>query len=146
MLIGEYLTPVGDKNRIALPKKLRLEMTDDLIITRGYERCLLLVDKNRWHSLITEINKHPLLSMSVRDTKRFLLGGAFDLEIDKQGRFVIPEALVSYSRIDEQTQPQVVFLGLGEWVEIWSQDQWEQKLENLSENSADIAERLGQTQ
>lgn len=138
MLIGEYQSPLGEKNRVALPKKFRLQMSDNLIITRGYEHCLIIVDQARWLNLITEINRSPLLSLSVRDTKRFLLGGAYDLELDKQGRFVIPEALTQYARIESN----LVFVGVGEWMEIWEQDTWQQKLDYLAENSADIAERL----
>lgn len=141
MLIGEFNSPLGDKNRVALPKKLRSELSEDLIITRGFERCLILLDSAHWTSLITEINRNPLLSLSVRDTKRFLLGGAFDLEIDKQGRFVIPEALMQYSRITSE----IVFVAVGEWIEVWDKERWEDKLQYLSENSADIAERLTQS-
>jgi MraZ protein len=138
MLIGEFASPLGDKNRVALPKKLRDELQTELIITRGYEACLLVVDYQRWQALTAEINKHPLLNLSVRDTKRFLLGGAFELTLDAQGRFVIPEGLITYAGIDKE----VVFIGVGEWIEIWDMQRWQAKLKDLSQNSADIADRL----
>ncbi|MBL8014965.1 MAG: division/cell wall cluster transcriptional repressor MraZ [Candidatus Doudnabacteria bacterium] len=141
MLIGEFITPVGDKNRVAIPKKLRGQLEDDIVITKGYEGCLILVDKSRWIQLISQINKYPLLGMNVRDTKRFLLGGAFDLDIDKQGRFVIPEALVLYGQLAEE----VVFVGVGEWIEVWSNLNWQAKSDYLAKHSADIADRLGQS-
>lgn len=137
-LIGEYTSPLGDKNRIALPKRLREQLDNQLVVTRGYEHCVLVVDQKRWKRLLTEINAHPLLNLSVRDTKRFLLGGAFVIELDAQGRFVLPEALVSYAGINSE----VSFIGVGEWVEIWDTGRWTDKLNYLAENSADIAERI----
>lgn len=137
MFIGEYQTQLGDKNRLALPKKLR-SSDAVLIATRGYENCVLIVDSSRWNTLISEINKKPLLNLTLRDTKRFLIGGAHELELDAQGRFVLPESLKQYAHIDKE----VVFLGVGEWIEIWDLDAWKSKLDYLSKNSADIADRL----
>lgn len=139
MLIGEFTSPLGDKNRVAMPKSLRIELQDRLIITRGYERSLIIIDQRRWQQLLGDINKQSLLKLDVRDTKRFLLGGAFELSLDKQGRFVIPEALVKYADLESQ----VTFLGVGEWIEIWNFNTWNDKLDRLSQDSADIADRLG---
>ena len=138
MLIGEYYTQLGEKNRLALPKKLRDELSGKVYLTRGYEKCLLLVDTIRWNNLVTEINKRPLLSLNVRDTKRYILGGAIEIEYDAQGRFVLPEPLKLFAGIEER----ITFLGVGEWVEIWSEEKWNLKLESLSENVADLADRL----
>lgn len=139
MLIGEFLSPLGDKNRIALPKKLRDQIEEEVVITRGYERCLLMVDQRRWEHLINEINRNSLLSLSVRDTKRFLLGGAYEIELDAQGRFVIPEALMKYAKISTE----ISFVGVGEWIEIWDATRWQEKLNYLSDNASDLAEKLG---
>ncbi len=97
-----------------------------------------MVDTQRWESLIEEINKSPLLSLSVRDTKRFIVGGAVEIEYDSLGRFVIPEGLKTFANINQK----IVFLGVGEWVEIWGEERWLDKLSNLTNNVADLAERL----
>ncbi len=139
MLIGEYSVQAGEKNRIAIPKRLRDNLEGKLFLTRGYENCLILVDEGRWNKLILEINKSPLLSLTVRDTKRFILGGAVELEPDSQGRIVITDALKEFSAIEQK----VIFLGVGEWVEVWSEQKWKDKLNNLSKNVSDLAEKLG---
>lgn len=139
MLIGEYSVQIGEKNRIAIPKRLRENLEGKFFLTRGYENCLILVDENRWNKLISEINKNPLLSLNVRDTKRFILGGAVELEPDSQGRIVISDALKEFSTIEQK----VTFLGVGEWVEVWSEQKWKDKLNILSKNVSDLAERLG---
>lgn len=138
MLIGEFSTVLGDKNRIAIPKRLRDRLNGKIFVTRGYEKCLILIDESRWESLIQEVNKKPLLHMSVRDTKRYLLGGAVEVEYDSQGRFVMPESLKKFATIDSK----VTFLGLNEWIEIWAEEKWLEKLQNLSTHAGEIAERL----
>lgn len=138
MLLGEYETTIGDKNRVAIPKKLRDELNGRIYLTRGYENCLILVDQGRWEALLKEINKKPLLSLTVRDTKRYILGGAIQIEPDSQGRFVLPETLRQFAQIEND----LTFLGLGEWIEVWNKDKWLRRLENLSQNVTDITERL----
>lgn len=138
MLIGEYSTVLGEKNRIGIPKKLRDSLTGKVYLTRGYEQCLIMVDTKRWEDLIEEINKSPLLSLNVRDTKRFIVGGAVEIEYDSLGRFVIPESLKAFANINQK----IIFLGVGEWVEVWSEERWLDKLSNLTNNVADLAERL----
>lgn len=138
MFIGEYSTQIGEKNRIAIPKKLRDQISGKAYITRGYENCLILVDQKRWENLIDEINKKPLLSLNVRDTKRFIIGGASEIEYDTQGRFVLPESLKLFAKIEER----LIFLGVGEWIEIWNEEIWKEKLQGLAGNVSDIAERL----
>ena len=139
MLLGEFSSLIGEKNRIALPKKIRDEFKGKIIVTRGYENCLIILDTERWNNLLSSINKNPLLSLNVRDTKRFLLGGATEIEYDTQGRFVLPESLKSYAELVEK----IVFLGVGEWAEIWNEETWKRKLENLNKNVSDLAEKLG---
>jgi MraZ protein len=139
MLLGEFSTQLGEKNRVAIPKRLRDNLSGRIFITRGYERCLILVDSDRWQKLLDEINAKPLLSMDVRDTKRYILGGAQEVEPDGQGRFVLSESLKEFAGIDEK----ITFLGVGEWSEIWSEERWLERLEDLSRNAASLAERLG---
>ncbi|BCX14192.1 MAG: division/cell wall cluster transcriptional repressor MraZ [Candidatus Dojkabacteria bacterium] len=138
MYLGEYRTQLSEKNRVALPKNLRKELDNEVILTRGYEKCILMLDKKHWDGLLQKINQNPLLKMDVRDTKRYLIGGAFEVELDKQGRFVIPDSLRLFSGIEDK----IVFLGVGEWIEVWDEASWDAKLENLTNNASEIADRL----
>lgn len=138
MLIGEYDGKLTEKNRLAIPKKIRDEMQEEILLSRGYEGCLILLDKKRWLDLQKIMELKPVLDLSARDTKRFILGGAYEIELDKQGRFVLPSNLKEYANIFED----VVFLGIGNWVEIWGKEMWDKKLDNLINNASDIAEQL----
>lgn len=140
MLIGEHIYKVGDKNRVALPKAFREEIGNKVVVTQGYEGCLVAVSPSQWEKIIEDAASGPFVSGSVRDTSRFLLGGATEIELDEQGRFVIPKGLLDYADIKEE----VCFLGLGRWVEIWDKDRWEERKEYLSQEAGDIAEKLAQ--
>lgn len=138
MIIGEYKQKIGDKNRIAFPKKFREELGNKLIITKGYEGCLLILSPAQWEELVSDSVSGPFVSGLIRDTSRFLLGSASEVELDSQGRFVIPPYLVEYSVIDNDA----VFLGLGRWVEVWSDKKWHEKRVEIENNSSNIAEKL----
>ena len=138
MLIGEYYSKIAEKNRTALPKGLRENLKGTIYLTRGYEKSLIILDQKRWDSLLKVIEVKPFLNKTVRDTKRFIAGGARMLELDLQGRFVLPENLIEFAELDKD----IVFVGIIDWVEIWSMENWKIKLSDLSENSAEIAEKL----
>lgn len=134
MLIGEYRYQVGLKNRVALPKKLRQDLGKDAVVMRGYEGSLLVVSRRDWSRLIEEVLNGPLTSPEVRDTARFLMGGAHEVEFDPQGRFVLPPVLVEYAGISRGDE--VVFVGLGKWVEIWSDKRWSERRNLLDKKAA----------
>lgn len=138
MLIGEYEGKLTDKNRLAIPKKFRDEFAEGLVLSRGYEGCLILLDGQRWKRLEQVIESRPVLALSIRDTKRFIFGSAFELELDSQGRFVLPNNLKDYAEIADD----VLFVGIGDWIEVWSKNKWEEKLKDLIGKAPDIAEQL----
>lgn len=135
MLIGQYSSKLTDKGRISVPKKFRQELGEKLIVAKWYESCLVLVPKGGWKRLLRRLAGLTKLVISpVRDIDRFILGSAFEVKPDKQGRFIVPETLLGYAEIESE----VVFVGLNDRVEIWSIDKWRQ-LEESSEAKASQA-------
>lgn len=144
MLLGEINYKMGQKHRLAIPKLFRQELGQTLILSRGYEGCLLIVDPEHWQHITSPINQHSFLDQSARASARFLLGGAHQVELDAQGRCVVPPSLYQHAGFNEE----VVFVGLGQWVEVWSLERWQQQLEQLQDQGSDMAQRLiqaGQT-
>ena len=138
MLIGHYTTKVSLKGRVALPKKFRQEIGNKIIVTAGYEKSLIVVSPQSWQAVLGQVTNRPLTIKSARATDRFLLGSAFEIELDDQGRFIIPPYLRKYADITED----IVFSGIGNRVEIWSQSRWSEYEKYLEENIEDIAEKL----
>ncbi len=138
MIVGQYTTKIGVKKRVAVPKKFRDEMGDDLIVTRGYEGCLILVDKSRWDQITKEVVTGSFIDKKVRDSGRFLIAGAHEVQLDEQGRFVVPGGLFQYADLNRAA----CFLGLVNWVEIWSEEKWKEHEQFIKENGEEIAQEL----
>lgn len=138
MLIGEYKTKITEKKRVSLPKKFRDEIGDDLILTRGYENALILVNKKLWENIAKDVLKGSFTNKDIRDTSRFLVGGAKEIQLDSQGRFVVPESLFEHAGLKSD----VIFLGLINWIEIWDLQQWQKRLEYLQKHGEEIADEI----
>lgn len=138
MLIGHYQTKVSVKGRVALPRKFRKLLGDKLIITLGYEKSLMIVSPDSWQKVIGQVTNRKLTMQPARATDRFLLGGAFEVKLDPQGRFIIPQYLRKYAGIEADS----VFIGIGNRVELWSQATWATYEQYLEKNIENIAEKL----
>lgn len=140
MLIGEYQTKVTDKNRIAIPASFRRMLGKKIVITKGYEGCLIITSADAFQSFVEPLKSGPFFSKAVRDSTRFLVGSAYQIDLDEQGRLVIPKSLIAYSAIKKLA----VFSGLNTWVELWDEKKWRKRMDEVEINAADIAETLGQ--
>ena len=138
MLIGEYEHSLDVKGRLIMPAKLREDMGEKFIITKGLDGCLFGFSQNEWTNFEEKLKTLPLTNKNARDFVRFFLSGAIECEIDKQGRFLIAANLREYADMEKD----VVIIGVGTRLEIWNRDKW--KTYNSDENiSADeIAENM----
>ena len=138
MLIGEYEHSLDAKGRLIMPSKIREDMGEKFIVTKGLDGCLFGFSKNEWQNFEEKLKTLPLTNKNARDFVRFFLSGATECEIDKQGRFLIVGNLREYASLEKD----VVIIGVGTRLEIWNKDKW--KNYNSDENiSADeIAENM----
>ncbi len=138
MLIGEYEHSLDVKGRLIMPAKLREDMGEKFIITKGLDGCLFGFSQNEWANFEEKLKTLPLTNKNARDFVRFFLSGAMECEIDKQGRFLIASNLREYANMEKD----VVIIGVGTRLEIWNKEKW--KTYNSEENiSADeIAENM----
>jgi MraZ protein len=138
MLLGQYESKIGEKHQAGLPKKFRDVLGEHLIVTKGFEECLLIVSEENWKTLLEGTDGKPFTSKSTRELQRFLLGNATSVDLDAKGRFVIPEYLRNFAHLDAD----VVFVGIQRFVEVWDKKQWEEHQKELAKNIESIAERL----
>lgn len=139
MFLGHYQTNFdSQKGRTALPNVFRKQIGKKAVITKGYEGSLLIVKEDDWEKIITSVADHSFLSGLSRQTDRFLLGNAFEIDLDAQGRFVIPQKLREYAKLNKE----IIFVGVGNRVEVWDKTGWEKNDQYLNENIAQISESL----
>ncbi len=139
MLIGQYTSKVSRKRRVAVPSKFRKELGETFILIRWYENCLALVSKKQWKELFDRlIGEAKGITQAVRDTDRFLLGQAYELVPDEQGRVIIPEALAVFAELEEEA----VFIGLVDRVELWNKTKWEEREKYVEANAGELIDKL----
>jgi MraZ protein len=138
VLIGEYEHSLDVKGRLILPAKIREDMGDKFIVTKGLDGCLFGFSQNEWTNFEEKLKTLPLTNKNARDFVRFFLSGATECEIDKQGRFLIAGNLREYASLEKDA----IIIGVGTRIEIWNREKW--KSYNSDENiSADeIAENM----
>ena len=138
MLSGEYRHNIDLKGRIIIPSKIRSEMGERIVITRGLDGCLFGYNEKTWDKIMQKLSTLPYTKSDVRKYTRFMTSGAITLEFDKQGRINIPNYLNQYASLDKE----VVIVGVIDRIEIWSKDKWEEFMDNNIESLSDISENL----
>ncbi|SHJ61139.1 MraZ protein [Clostridium cavendishii DSM 21758] len=137
MFIGEYQHGLDSKNRIIIPSKFRDEIGDKFVITKGLDGCLYVYTINEWKVLEGKLKSLPLTNKDARAFVRFFFSGASEIELDKQGRGLIPQNLIEYAGIEKE----IVSIGVLTRIEIWSKAKWQEYNEsNIDFDS--IAEKM----
>jgi MraZ protein len=138
MLIGEYYHTLDNKGRAIVPSRFREELGERFIITRGLDSCLFLYPMSEWKSLENKFKSLPFTKSETRAFMRLLFSGATEVEIDKQGRILLPPLLREHSRL----QKEVVFIGVSNRAEIWSKEIWEEYRNKADLSFEQVAEKL----
>ena len=136
MLLGEHEHTLDDKNRLTLPARLREQLGDRVVVTRGLDGCVYVYAVAEWEQLAQRVGTLDPLSREARTMQRFFFGSGSDVEIDKQGRIVLPANLVA------DLQREVTVLGVYDHLEIWDRAVWRDQRQTVEGSAEDVAERL----
>lgn len=139
MFIGEYSHSIDPKKRLAIPSKFRKEIGRQAVITRGLDRCLFIYPLKIWKDLAKKLGSLPVGESNTRSFIRLMLAGATDVEVDKQGRVLLPDYLKSYAELRRN----VTIAGLYNRMEVWDENKWKKYKSNAEKNTDEIAEQLG---
>ena len=137
MFMGEYHQKIDEKGRLTIPAKLRNELGDNFIVTRGLDGCLFIYKKETWEKIINNYQTLPNIK-EARNFMRFFMSGATNLEFDKQGRINISSPLIKYAELTKET----VIIGVGDRLEIWSNDKWNNFINENEEDFSKQADKL----
>ena len=143
MLMGEYRHALDAKGRLFMPAKLRDDLGEKFIATRGIDKNLFVFSYEEWVAFTQKLRSVPMTDPSAQAFIRLIIGGACECEVDKQGRFLLPQNLREYAGLDKDT----VITGLISRVEIWAADKWDgYKAEFEDSASQKFAEMLQSVQ
>lgn len=140
MLIGEYTHTIDPKKRLAVPAKLRKELGERVIITRGLNNCLFVYPLAEWQKLTEKLSTLPMGQGDTRSFLRLLFSGAAEVELDQLGRILVPDYLKQYAGLHQR----VVITGIYDRLEIWNEERWNSYKGEVEKNTDMIAEKLGQ--
>ena len=138
LCIGEYEHSVDAKGRLIMPAKLREEIGEKFVVTKGLDGCLFAYSQNEWTAFEEKLKTLPLTNKNARDFTRFFLSGAIECEIDKQGRFLITSNLREFANLEKE----VVIIGVNTRIEIWSKEKWQEYSNDDNINVDEIAENI----
>jgi MraZ protein len=132
MFSGEYSHSIDDKGRITIPAKLRSGFPNGLVITRGFEPCLMVYPVETFQLLEQRVRALSLTVPSNRQLIRLLFGGAVTDTLDSAGRVLLPEYLRTYAGLQSQT----VVVGTGQYLEVWDAEKWNAQLAQMNDSEA----------
>lgn len=137
MFIGEYSHSIDSKNRLIVPSKFREILNGKFIMTKGLDGCLYIYTMDEWKRLELKLKTLPITNKDARAFTRFFFSGASEMEIDKQGRILIPQNLKEYASIEKE----IISIWVSTRIEIWSKEKWnEYNDSNIDYDS--IAEKM----
>jgi len=132
MLLGEYQHHLTKGNRLALPSKMRNEIKgSEVVLAKGFEACILGYEKSTWEKMSKQELAKPVSEVEARQIRRQLFSGASLIEIDQQGRVVIPTNLLTHAGIKDE----MVVIGAGDHFEVWEKQNWQHYLQEISQES-----------
>ncbi len=127
---GEYKHSIDAKGRLAMPARLREELGDRFIVTKGLDGCLAVYPEKEWEGLETRIRALGN-GEKARRIQRYYFANAFDAEPDGQGRILIPGGMREFADL----QKDVTVIGQPDHAEIWNSSRWQQYCEDISAES-----------
>jgi len=134
LFLGEYQVNLIDGGRVVIPKKMRITLgkTKTFTLTKGFDPCLAGFKNEDWEKSAKDLMGSSILEMKKLEIKRHLFSSAAILEIDNQGRVVIPKSLLEYAGLIKKKE--VVFIGVGTYFEIWEASRWHKYKKETEKN------------
>ncbi len=138
MFMGEYNHTIDAKGRLIIPSKFREALGDTFVVTKGLDGCLFVYDNEEWNAFEEKLKSLPITNKEARQFVRFFLAGAAEVEVDKQGRILVPNILRDFAQINKD----VVLIGVASRIEIWSKERFDGMA--AYEDMDEIAEHMAQ--
>jgi MraZ protein len=139
MFMGEYNHTIDAKGRLIIPSKFRETLGDTFVVTKGLDGCLFVYDNVEWNVFEEKLKSLPITNKDARQFARFFLAGAAEVEVDKQGRILVPNVLRDFAELNKD----VVLIGVASRIEIWSKERFEgitayEDMDEIAEHMAEF--------
>jgi MraZ protein len=129
---GEYRHAVDDKGRIAVPSRFRAQLAGNVVVARWMDSCLAIFPVAAWEELAAKLAGLPMTDPNARLLQRQLFAGAFETELDRQGRVLVPQNLRDHAGLEGEA----LVLGSRDHAEIWAPARWAEYSRSLEDPDA----------
>ncbi len=133
MFLGEYEHTIDAKGRMAVPAKFRSQIDRGAVVSKGMGTCLSVYTTQRWEEKSAELATGKTTD-ELRDFERRIYPSASEIELDGQGRMVIPAKLRAYAGLGNE----VTVAGVRDHFEIWDRTAWQNYQERLDAEGSQI--------
>jgi MraZ protein len=127
VFLGTHEHAIDEKGRLAIPARFRAELAGGMVLTRGFDRCLLIFPLPFWSDLTRRVSSLSLVDEDARMLRRLLFASASEQEMDRQGRILLPQNLREIGGLVDQA----ILIGLDAFIEVWSPERWREVEERL---------------
>ncbi|WP_297237023.1 division/cell wall cluster transcriptional repressor MraZ [uncultured Faecalicoccus sp.] len=138
MFMGEYAHNIDRKGRLIMPAKFREELGEHVVVNRGLDGCLYVYTADQWDVVYQKLSKLPSTNKDARMFQRMMLAKAAEVDLDSQGRILIPRTLIELAGLEKEC----LIVGMASHIEIWSKEKWTQLEEEQSSSFEEFAEAL----
>jgi len=137
---GNYEHSLDAKHRLSIPSRFRAAFSSGLVLAKDSDACISVWTPEAHESTVERAlgGKNPLGSEYKR-IQRFFQGNSFDLELDSSGRVTLPPPLMTHAGVEKE----VVVAGVGDHLEVWGNERWQEEQEALDASIGEVTDSLG---
>jgi MraZ protein len=132
MFLGRYQHSIDDKGRLMVPARFRELLEGGAYLTQGFDKCLMVMTETHFTQVYETITSMSLTDPNARLLRRLIFSNAYQVELDKIGRILVPGNLRQYAGFENDA----VITGQGEYFEIWAPAEWDKQAALLGDAEA----------
>lgn len=133
MFLGQYQHNLDDKGRLMVPARYRDLLADGAFITQGFDKCLMVMTETHFNEVYALINSLNMADLSARQLRRLILSNAYQVEVDRVGRILVPQNLRDFLGV---ANGELIVAGQGEYFEVWTPAEWRSQMDILHDADA----------
>ena len=138
MFMGQYKHNLDAKGRIIVPARFRTELGERVVATKWFEGCLAIYTTDKWENFYEKLLTLPNTMKDTRTYLRTVMANAMECEFDTQGRILLAPSLIKEGNLDKAC----VFVGVGDHIELWSEEAWNNFALEADPKFEEVAEKL----
>jgi MraZ protein len=132
MFIGQYQHSLDDKGRLTIPSAFRYSLGEGAYISQGFDRNLMVMNTAYFMMVYERLNAMNITDPDARLLRRMMLSTAFQVEVDKAGRILVPPKSREFLSLSNEA----MIVGQGEYFEIWTPADWTLQMDNIQNTAA----------